>query len=73
MLFTSRDPHTGITSYMVCNDAGLCLIYTTSSRIAEFVERHSRGVPPTLRLTVGGDPGTRTTTHLWQHVRRWSK
>lgn len=72
MLFTDEDEN-GVTTYMVCNDAGLCLIRTTSSRIAEFVERHSRGVPPSLRLTVGGDPGTRSTQHIWQHVRRWSR
>jgi len=73
MLFIDQDPDTGINTYMVCNDAGLCLIRTTSSRIANFVERHSRGVPPSLRLTVGGDPGTRSTQHIWQHVRRWSR
>ena len=73
MLFIDQDPDTGINTYMVCNDAGLCLIRTTSSRIANFVERHSQGVPPSLRLTVGGDPGTRSTQHIWQHVRRWSK
>lgn len=73
MLFTDQDKDTGITTYMVCNDAGLCLIRTTSSRIANYVNNHTRGVPPTLRLTVGGDPGTRTTNHLWQHVRRWTK
>jgi hypothetical protein len=73
MLFIDQDPDTGTYTYMVCNDAGLCLIRTTSSRIANFVERHSQGVPTALRLTVGGDPGTRTTQHIWQHVRRWSK
>lgn len=73
MLIIDQDPDTGIRTYMVCNDAGLCLIRTTSSRIANFVEGHSRGVPSSLRLTVGGDPGTRSQLHIWQHVRRWSR
>lgn len=72
MVFVERDD-CGIATYTVCNDAGLCLIRTTSSRIAYFVERHVHGVPPTLRLTIGGDPGTRSEHKLWQHVRRWSK
>lgn len=73
MLFIDRDPVTGISTYMVCNDAGLCLIRTTSSRIANYVEARTQGVPSSLRLTVGGDPGTRTIHHIWQHVRRWSR
>jgi len=73
MLFIERDSQTGISTYMVCNDAGLCLIRTTSSRIADYVERHVKGIPASLRLTVGGDPGTRSTQHIWQHVRRWSR
>ena len=73
MLIIDRDNRTGETFYMVCNDAGLCLIRTRSSAIANFVEKHVQGIPPTLRLTVGGDPGTHAERKLWQHVRRWTK
>lgn len=73
MLTVDQDPQTGISTYMVCNDAGNCLIRTTSSAIAYFVEAHCRGINPKLRLTVGGDPGTKNQRKLWQHVRRWSR
>ena len=73
MLIVDQDPQTGVSTYMVCNDAGFCLIRTTSSKIANYVDRHSRGIPQTLRLTVGGDPGTKTSQHIWQHVRRWAR
>jgi hypothetical protein len=70
MLFRNEDEN-GITTYMVCNDQGLCLIRTTSSRIADFVDRHSRGINPDLRLTVGGDPGTKQTKRpIFYHVRK---
>lgn len=72
MLYRETD-ETGVSTYMVCNDAGLCLIRTTSSAIAYFVESHAQGIPPTLRLTVGGDPGTRSDRKIWQHVRRWGR
>jgi hypothetical protein len=56
---------------MVTNDQGLCLIRTTDSAIAEFVDRHSKGVDPNLRLTVGGDPGSRDRSPpIWKHIRR---
>ena len=59
---------------MVTNDQGLCLIRTTDGAIAEFVERHSKGINPTLRLTVGGDPGTRAkNAPIWTHIRKFSK
>lgn len=73
MLSIDQDPDTGIRTYMVCNDAGYCLIRTTSSRIANYVDLHSQGIPATLRLTVGGDPGTQSRTHIWQHIRRWNR
>jgi hypothetical protein len=63
----------GITQYVVCNEAGDCLIVTTSSKIAEFVERHIKGVPRELRLNVGGDPGTKVEKKLWHHVKRYTK
>jgi hypothetical protein len=63
----------GITQYVVCNEAGDCLIVTTSSKIAEFVERHIKGVPRELRLNVGGDPGTKVEKKLWHHIKRYTK
>jgi hypothetical protein len=56
---------------MVCNDQGLCLIRTTNGVIADFVNRKSLGINPTLRLTVGGDPGAKDRNPpMWKHVRR---
>jgi hypothetical protein len=63
----------GIATYMVCNNQGLCLIRTTSSRIALYVERHVKYAHPELRLMVGGDPGSRTTKLIWRHIRKFSK
>ena len=40
----------GITQYVVCNEDGKCLIVTTSSKIAMFVERNVKGIPNDLRL-----------------------
>jgi hypothetical protein len=62
-----------VAQYVVCNEAGDCLIVTSSSAIAEFVESHIKGVPRELRLNVGGDPGTKTEHKLWHHVRKYSK
>jgi hypothetical protein len=60
--------------YMVTNDQGLCLIRTTDSEIAKFVNQHSKGVDPKLRLTVGGDPGSKDKNPpIWKHVRRLSR
>jgi hypothetical protein len=72
VIFIERD-HCGITTYMVCNDAGICLIRTTSSRIAFYVESHVHGVDPSLRLTIGGDPGAKIKRSLWTHVRRFQR
>jgi hypothetical protein len=56
---------------MVTNDQGLCLIRTTSSAIANFVDSHSRGIDPNLRLCLGGDPGTRKNkSPIWTFVRK---
>jgi hypothetical protein len=63
----------GITQYVVCNEAGDCLIVTTSSKIAEFIERNIKGVPRELRLNVGGDPGTKVEKKLWHHIKRYTK
>jgi hypothetical protein len=70
MLITDQDPE-GCAMYTVCNDQGLCLIRTSDRQIAEYVDRHSRGIDHSLRLTVGGDPGThRGAAPLWQYIRR---
>jgi len=73
MLFQEEDVNTGVITYMVCNSQGLCLIRTTSSRIANYVERHAKYAGTDLRLMVGGDPGSRTPKLIWSHVRRFLK
>lgn len=73
MLFEDTDEQ-GIITYMVCNDQGYCLIRTTSRRIARFVNQHSKGISADLRLTVGGDPGTKESrTPIFHHIRRYSR
>lgn len=73
MLLSDEDEN-GIITYMVCNDQGNCLIRTTSRRIAHFVNVHSKGISSDLRLTVGGDPGTKQTrTPIFHHIRRYNK
>ena len=72
MIFVDYD-NGGIATYMVCNDEGLCLIRTTSSRIAFYVERRVHGVNPNLRLTIGGDPGAKTNKSIWHHIRRFRR
>lgn len=64
----------GITTYIVLNDTGLCLIRTTNSAIAAFVEKHTPGAHPDLRLMVGGDRGARKgQSPIWTHVRKFTK
>ena len=73
MLFIDHN-ECGIPVYTVCNDQGLCLIRTTDSAIAAFVDKCSLGVDPKLRLTVGGDPGTRVkNAPIWTHIRKFAK
>ena len=73
MLFADYDDY-GCIMYTVCNDQGLCLIRTSNGLIARYVHILSRGVAPDLRLTVGGDPGTRQARHpVFHHVRRYSR
>ena len=73
MLYIDYDDR-GVPVYLVTNDQGLCLIRTTHGAIAEFVHQHSPGIDPKLRLTVGGDPGTRVKhAPIWTHVRRFTK
>ena len=71
MLFVSED-ETGIESYMVTNDQGLCLIYTTSRAIAYFVNQYSKRIPPGYSLVVGGDPKSRRRENrpIFHHTRR---
>lgn len=63
----------GVAQYVVCNEAGTCLIVTTNGAIAEFVENHVKGISPELRLNIGGDPGTKTERKIWHHVRKYRK
>jgi hypothetical protein len=64
----------GVPVYMVCNDQGVCLIRTKDFAIASFVENHSHGIDPSLRLTVGGDRGTAQYNNpIFYHVRRFTK
>lgn len=72
MLYIDRDKF-GITTYTVTNDQGLCLIQTTNGMIASFVNAHSKGIDPELRLRIKGDPGTPNEKPLWTHVRKFSK
>lgn len=72
MLYYDRDSY-GITTYMVTNDQGLCLIRTTDAQLATFVDAHSKGVNPELRLRVGGDRGSPNQRPMWTHVRRFAK
>ena len=57
MLFTDEDRLTGQVTYTVCNDAGLCMIRTTSRSIAYFVNDHVKGIPADYKLTVGNTLG----------------
>ena len=62
--------------FVVKNSAGLILIYTTSGSIAHFVNQFTPGLDPNLRLTVGGDPGTRKADKnqkVFHHVRRYNR
>jgi len=72
MLYRDQD-RLGITTYTVTNDQGLCLIRTTNGKLATFVDAHSKGANPELRLRVGGDRGTPDEKHIWTHVRRFTK
>ena len=71
MMFIDNDG--GTCMYMVCNDVGLCLIRTTNSYIARYVEIMSKGRATDLRLNVGGDPGTKRTQTpaVFHHTKRY--
>ncbi len=73
MLFRDEDEN-GIVTYTVCNDQGSCLIRTTSGIIANFVNNHSKGIDPNLRLFIGGDPGSKQAKKpIFHHIRRYSR
>lgn len=69
----SRTDDGGQTYYMVTNTQGLCLIRTTNSGIAQYVNAFTLKINPMLRLNVGGDPGTKNTKQprIFHHVRRY--
>jgi hypothetical protein len=71
MLYISNSGLT--TMYIVANDKGQILLYTSNSKMAHFVDERSRGVDPEFRLRVGGDPGTKTSNSIWHHVRQFYK
>ncbi len=72
MLFVDEDSITKTVTYMVCNDHGDCLIRTTSGMIANFVEKHSHNIDRSLRLTVGGDPGSKKIKKpIFHHIRKY--
>lgn len=59
---------------MVTNDQGLCLIRTSNLAIANFVNKHSKGIPPGMFLTVGGDPGARKAKRsIFHYIRKVSR
>lgn len=72
MLYVSNS---GLTKmYIVTNDEGSILLYTSNGKIATFVNERSKGVDPELRLRVGGDPGSKVENPpLWHHVRHFNK
>ena len=59
--------------YIVTNDEGAILLYTSDSKMANYVNDRSKGVDPEFRLRVGGDPGTKTSSSIWHHVRQFYK
>ena len=70
MIFRTDDG--GQTVYMVTNNQGLCLIRTTNSAIAYYVNAFTKNINPMLRLNIQGDPGTRTRpAKIFHHVKRW--
>lgn len=73
MLYVTED-ECGVPIYMVTNDQGLCLIRTSNLAIANFVNKHSKGIPPGMFLTVGGDPGARKAKRsIFHYIRKVSR
>lgn len=73
MIYRSDDG--GTSMYMVTNNEGLCLIRTTNGGLALYVNAFTKQINPNLRLTVGGDPGTRNTARprIFHHVSRYTR
>lgn len=71
MLYVSKSGLT--TMYIVTNDEGLILLYTSNGKMAHYVSEKSKGIDPNLRLRVGGDKGTKTDNPLWHHVRKFNR
>jgi hypothetical protein len=71
MLYISNS---GLTPmYIVTNDEGLMLLYTSNSKMARYVNEQSKGIDPDLRLRIGGDKGTKAEHPLWHHVRKFNR
>jgi hypothetical protein len=70
MLYVDDD--CGSHIYMVTNNQGLCLIRTTNSAIAYYINAFTKNIDPDFRVNVGGDPGTRKPQpRIFHHVRRY--
>ena len=63
----------GVPIYIVTNNEGLCLIRTTNSAIASYINAFTKNINPNLRVNVGGDPNTKNTLNprIFHHVRRY--
>ena len=72
MLFIDRDEH-GTCQYIVTNDAGLCLIRTSSRKIADYVNYYSYGAPLDARIAVGGDRNHPEIGPIWRFSRKVGK
>lgn len=72
MLFVSRNQY-GIATYTVTNDYGLCLIVTTDSQTADYVNYHSYRAHIDARLAVGGDVDHPESGILWRFPRKVNK
>lgn len=55
--------------YLVANDYGDILLYTTSGYIAGYVAQQCAGIPRGLFLTVGGDRHTHPQAPMWSFKR----
>ena len=73
MLYVDYD-ECSVPIYTVVNDYGECLIRTSSGSIAYFVDKHSKGLPRGMYLTIGGDPGSRFKEKpIFRKAKRYSR
>jgi hypothetical protein len=56
--------------YTVFNDHGEILLVTRDSQLAEFINRHSKGIPKGVYMRVGGDRGMKVVSPLWCFSRK---